>query len=133
MFLLAGLISPSRKMLVSRVVRRASSEEKFTMYVFSSLYISCFTDNLESWRTICFPIFLVELIGFDRNEPESPEMLLSMGNAPTEDSRKIMDDELFAANGDGNLIDEDEDDFGLDEFDDDYSEDDLTDFNEYEY
>jgi hypothetical protein len=78
-------------------------------------------------------IFLVELIGFDRNEPESPEMLLSMGNAPTEDSRKIMDDELFAANGDGNLIDEDEDDLGLDEFDDDYSEDDLTDFNEYEY
>jgi hypothetical protein len=30
-------------------------------------------------------------------------------------------------------IDEDEDDLGLDEFDDDYSEDDLTDFNEYEY
>lgn len=78
-------------------------------------------------------IFLVELIGFDRNEPETPEMLLSMGNAPTEDSRKIMDDELFAANGDENLIDEDEDDLGLDEFDDDYSEDDLTDFNEYEY
>jgi hypothetical protein len=78
-------------------------------------------------------IFLVELIGFDRNEPGAPEMLLSMGNAPTEDSRKIMDDELFAANGDENLIDEDEDDLGLDEFDDDYSEDDLTDFNEYEY
>ena len=54
-----------------------------------------------------------------------------MGNAPTEDSRKIMDDELFAANGDENLIDEDE--LGLDEFDDDYSEDDLSDFNEYEY
>ena len=78
-------------------------------------------------------IFLVELIGFDRNEPETPELLLSMGTAPSEDSRKIMDDELFASNGDENLIDEDEDDLGLDEFDDDYSEDDLTDFNEYEY
>jgi hypothetical protein len=82
-------------------------------------------DFLRMW------IFLVELIGFDRSEPETPLMLLSMGDAPTEDSRKIMDDELFASTGDESLIDEDE--LGLDDFDDDYSEDDLTDFNEFEY
>jgi hypothetical protein len=84
-------------------------------------------DFLRMW------IFLVELIGFDRSEPETPLMLLSMGDAPTEDSRKIMDDELFASTGDESLIDEDEDELGLDDFDDDYSEDDLTDFNEFEY
>jgi hypothetical protein len=79
-------------------------------------------------------IFLVELIGFDRNEPETPEMLLSMGNPPTEDSRKVMDEDMFA--GDENeqeLSEDEEDELGLDEFDDDYSEDDLTDYNEYEY
>ena len=84
-------------------------------------------DFLRMW------IFLVELIGFDRSEPETPLMLLSMGDAPTEDSRKIMDDELFASTGDESLIDEDEDELGLGDFDDDYSEDDLTDFNEFEY
>jgi len=78
-------------------------------------------------------IFLIELIGFDRNEPETPELLLSMGIAPSEDSRKIMDDELFVSDDDNLIDEEDEDDLGLDEFDDDYSDDDLTDFNEYEY
>lgn len=84
-------------------------------------------DFLRMW------IFLVELIGFDRSEPEIPLMLLSMGDAPTEDSRKMMDDTLFTANVDENLIDEDEEGLGLDDFDDDYSEDDLTDLNEFEY
>ena len=76
-------------------------------------------------------IFLVELIGFDRNEPETPEMILSVGNAPTEESRESMTEDLFL--DDSEISDEEEDEFGFNEFDDDYSDDDLNDYNEYDY
>jgi hypothetical protein len=83
-------------------------------------------DFMKMW------IFLVELIGYDRNEPENPEMLLAIGNAPKEESREALDEELLHESD--SLSEEDEeDDFGFNEFDDDYSDDDLTDYNEYEY
>jgi hypothetical protein len=75
-------------------------------------------------------IFLIELIGFDRNDPSTPETILSVGNAPREESREEIDEQLFV----GEELDvEEEDEFGLNDFDDDYSDDDLTDYNEYEY
>ncbi len=84
-------------------------------------------DFLRMW------IFLVELIGFDRNEPEIPQVLLSVGNAPKEDSKALMDGVSFAAEEDAIGLDDDEDEFGFDEYEDDINEDDLNDFNEYEY
>ena len=80
-------------------------------------------------------IFLAELIGFDRNEPETPEVLLSIGKAPTEDSKKLMDGALFEGEVEehGFGDEEDEDELGFNEFDDDYSDDDLSEFNEYDY
>jgi hypothetical protein len=74
-------------------------------------------------------IFLIELIGFDRNDPSTPELLLSVGNPPTEESREQIDEELFV----GEEIEEDEDELGFNDFDDDYSDDDLNDYNEYDY
>jgi hypothetical protein len=74
-------------------------------------------------------IFLIELIGFDRNDPSSPELLLSVGNPPKEESREEIDEEIFI----GDEIDEEEDELGLNDFDDDYSDDDLNDYNEYDY
>jgi hypothetical protein len=83
-------------------------------------------DFMKMW------IFLVELIGYDRNEPESPQMLLAIGNTPKEESREALDEELLHESD--SLSEEDEeDDFGFNEFDDDYSDDDLSDYNEYEY
>jgi hypothetical protein len=83
-------------------------------------------DFMKMW------IFLVELIGYDRTEPESPQMLLAIGNAPKEESREALDEELLHES-DSLSEDEAEDDFGFNEFDDDYSDDDLNDYNEYEY
>jgi hypothetical protein len=83
-------------------------------------------DFMKMW------IFLVELIGYDRNEPESPEMLLAIGNTPKEESREALDEELLHES-DSLLDEEDEDDLGFNEFDDDYSDDDLSEYNEYEY
>jgi hypothetical protein len=83
-------------------------------------------DFMKMW------IFLIELIGYDRNEPENPEMLLAIGNAPGESSREALDEDLLHES-ESVSTDDEEDDFGFDEFDDDYSDDDLSDYNEYEY
>jgi len=83
-------------------------------------------DFMKMW------IFLVELIGYDRNEPESPQMLLAIGNTPKEESREALDEELLHES-ESLSEDDEEDDFGFNEFDDDYSDDDLNDYNEYEY
>jgi hypothetical protein len=83
-------------------------------------------DFMKMW------IFLIELIGYDRNEPESPEMLLAIGHSPSEASREALDEDLLHES-ESLSTDDEEDDFGFDEFDDDYSDDDLSDYNEYEY
>jgi hypothetical protein len=83
-------------------------------------------DFMKMW------IFLIELIGYDKNDSESPQMLLAIGNTPKEESRETLDEELLHESD--SLSEEDEeDDFGFNEFDDDYSDDDLSDYNEYEY
>lgn len=74
-------------------------------------------------------IFLLELIGYDKEGPEKPEVLLAVGMAPPEDSRLANDNEdLFM----GELDDEeDEDEFGFNEYDDELGEDDYSNFDEY--
>lgn len=73
-------------------------------------------------------IFLIELIGYDREEPEYPQVVLSVGDAPREDSKQPEDnDDLFLGE------DGEEDEFGFDDFDDDYSDEDFSNFDEYDY
>ena len=84
-------------------------------------------DFMKMW------IFLIELIGFDRSEPETPEMLLAMGIAPLEGSKFEMNDTLF--NGDevegfdeDDDDDEDGDDYGFNDFENGYSDDDYNNY-----
>ena len=74
-------------------------------------------------------IFLIELIGYEKEGPAAPELLLAVGMAPPEDSRPSENDQLFAGTGD----EADEDEFGFDEFDDDISDEDYSNFDDYEY
>jgi hypothetical protein len=74
-------------------------------------------------------IFLIELIGYDKEGPEVPQLLLAIGMAPPEDSKPAENDQLFM----GDLPDEDEDDLGFNDFDDDISDDDYSSFDDYEY
>lgn len=83
-------------------------------------------DFLKMW------IFLVELIGYQKENPETPMILLKVGNAPKENSKEIMEDPLYA-NENPQIDDSDDDELGFNDFEDDYNDDDLTDFNDYEY
>ena len=74
-------------------------------------------------------IFLIELIGYEKEGPEVPELLLAVGMAPPEDSRAGDDENLFA----GDFDEEEDDEFGFNEFDDDMDEEDFSNFDEYEY
>ena len=79
-------------------------------------------------------IFLIELIAYEKETPAAPMMALAIGNAPTEQSRALLDENLFGDEELGNkATEDDEDEFGFQDFDDDYADDDLNDYNEYEY
>jgi len=74
-------------------------------------------------------IFLLELIGYEKEGPEKPEILLSIGMAPPEDSRVAADNEdMFVGD-----LEEDEDELGFDDFEDGMSEDDYSNLDEYDY
>lgn len=77
---------------------------------------------------LCMWIFLVELIGFEKIEPEKPSILLSVGQAPPENSREEMTAGLYNDQYLDGEIDEDDDELGFNEFDDGYSDDDLSDY-----
>lgn len=77
-------------------------------------------------------IFLIEMIGFDKNEPKEPLIILSVGKAPLENSKDVMNEDLFIDSQyteDQNEDDDDDDD----DFKDGYGDDDLNGFSEYEY
>jgi hypothetical protein len=72
-------------------------------------------------------IFLIELIGYEKEGPQTPQLLLSVGGAPPEDSKSAEDNEnMFVGD-----IDE-EDEFGYDGYDDDYDEEDLGGYEKYD-
>jgi hypothetical protein len=58
-------------------------------------------------------IFLIELIGYEQEGPETPKLVLSVGNAPAEESKSGDDEIQFETESD---MDEDEDEFGFGEF-----------------
>ena len=64
-------------------------------------------DFIKMW------IFLVELIGIEKEEPDTPKLVLSVGNAPSEDSRSGEEESIkFETEVD----EEEEDEFGFGEF-----------------
>ncbi len=79
-------------------------------------------DFLRMW------IFLIELIGFEEKGPDSPQVLISMGEAPLEDSKPISE-EVFGSDMD----DDDDDDFGFDDMKDGFDEEDYSNFDDFEY
>lgn len=65
-------------------------------------------------------IFLIELIEVVKDTPVEPQIALSVGNAPDENSKSSEDDSLrFETDSE---IDEDEDEFGFGEFEDGYDD-----------
>ncbi|MEN9742886.1 MAG: hypothetical protein RLZZ65_691 [Bacteroidota bacterium] len=87
-------------------------------------------DFLRMW------IFLVELIAYEKETPVAPLMALAIGTAPLEQSRALLDENLFGDEVLGSPTqadDDEEDEYGFQDFDDDYADDDLNDYNEYEY
>jgi hypothetical protein len=78
-------------------------------------------------------IFLLELVGYEKETPAQPIMALAVGTSPREDSRQGEDnDGLFAGEFEEYGEDEDEDEFGFNDFDDDYNDDDYSSFENYD-
>jgi hypothetical protein len=76
-------------------------------------------------------IFLIELVGYEKEGPATPQVLVSVGMAPPEDSRAANDvDELFLGAYDAEEFNEDEDEFG-DDFEDGYADEDYENFDQY--
>ena len=76
-------------------------------------------------------IFLIELIGYEKENPVAPEVLMAVGMAPPEDSRLVPDnEELLIDEGDDNDFDDDEDDEDSDEFG---TDEDLSGYDQYDY
>jgi len=70
-------------------------------------------DFLRMW------MFLVELIGVENETPEVPKTVLSIGDAPSEDSKSQGDEELQFET-ESEMGDEEEDEFGFGDFEDEY-------------
>lgn len=79
-------------------------------------------DFLRMW------IFLIELIGYEKESPESPLVALSVGMAPPEDSR-MLSSEAF----EGEEMENEDDDFGFDDFDDGMNEEDFGNIDDYDF
>ncbi|TNF48122.1 MAG: hypothetical protein EP305_06240 [Bacteroidetes bacterium] len=75
-------------------------------------------------------IFLIELIGYEKEGPENPEVILAVGMAPPEDSKQASNEAFIGDDFEG---EEEDDEFGMDDFEDGYSEDDFSGFDEYDY
>ena len=78
-------------------------------------------DFLRMW------IFLIELIGYQDDAPNSPVVLMAIGEAPLEDSKPISN-EIFGGDDDS----DDDDDFGFDDMEDGFDEEDFSNFDDFE-
>lgn len=79
-------------------------------------------DFLRMW------IFLVELVGYEKEGPTEPEIMLSIGDSPAEDS-KAVSDEIF----DGDDIEDNEDEFGFNNLEDGFDEEEYGGYEEFDY
>ena len=74
-------------------------------------------DFLKMW------IFLIELIEIQEQTPSSPQLLISVGDSPSEDSKELSDDFLMDSDDIG---ENDEDDYGFGDFEDGFSDEDMN-------
>lgn len=65
-------------------------------------------------------IFLIELIGYQEETPDRPTVKLSVGNAPSEESRSSDELQFDSDSTNPGEDDEDEDEFGFNDFEDEY-------------
>jgi hypothetical protein len=79
-------------------------------------------DFLRMW------IFLIELIGYEKEGPKEPQVMLVIGESPLEDSKPISE-EIF----DGDDLEDDEDDFGFNNLEDGFDEEDYGGYEEFDY
>lgn len=79
-------------------------------------------DFLKMW------IFLIELIGIQEDTPADPQILLSVGKNPEEESKELSDDFQMLTETAENEEESDEDDYGFNDFEDGFSEEDLGSF-----
>ena len=73
-------------------------------------------------------IFLIELIGIQEDTPADPQILLSVGKNPEEESKELSDDFQMLTETAENEEESDEDDYGFNDFEDGFSEEDLGSF-----
>ena len=73
-------------------------------------------DFLKMW------IFLIELVGFEKETPKTPTLLLSVGENPKEDSKGISEELQITTDP---LDENQEDEYGFDDFEDGISDDDI--------
>lgn len=84
-------------------------------------------DFIKMW------IFLLELVGYEKETPAKPVVALVVGEAPKENSRTGEENEqMFAGEFDEFGEDEDEDEFGFNDFDDDFNDEDFSSFDSYD-
>jgi hypothetical protein len=75
-------------------------------------------------------IFLIELIGYEKETEGKPQLLLSVGAAPPEDSRSINEQEMLFSGEEEDSGDE----LGFEEYEDGIDDEDFSGFNEeYDY
>lgn len=84
-------------------------------------------DFIKMW------IFLLELVGYEKETPEKPIIALAIGDAPLESSRSGEEnDAMFAGEFDQFGEDDEEDEFGFNDFDDDFNDEDYSSFDSYD-
>ena len=82
-------------------------------------------DFLNMW------IFLIELIGYENNGPQLPELILSIGEPPTEKNNNELADLLLESE---NLLeDKTNSEIDIESIDENSFNDDFSDFNEFDY
>lgn len=86
-------------------------------------------DFLRMW------IFLAELVGYEQETPVEPTVLLAMGMAPPEDSRvtELEDGDFLDDIFDEEDEEDEDDEFGFDDYEDGLSDDDMSNFDSYDY
>lgn len=87
-------------------------------------------DFMKMW------IFLIELIGYEKEGPETPDVALSVGMAPPEDAKADVDmsGSAFGQDDFGHEgLDEEDDEFGFNDYDDGYEDEFGGSYDDYDY
>ena len=76
-------------------------------------------------------IFLIELIGYENNGPQVPELILSIGEPPEEKNNDELADLLLESE---NLLEDNSNsEIDIESIDENSFNDDFSDFNEFDY